>query len=684
MTRLSRVSLGALAKFLTVFCLSSLLMLVFSALSVNDFFEQHREASIEQAELSRSIATELNQNLLPINRDLAQLRLLFSRFTSELELLSVDSERDFYHLEELLHALKKMRGRLLVVWPDGLLDSALLDRIVSNIIISEDIALEVLQKRSPNYTYQLYEESLEIIETVQSDAKEVLDAVHAKLIVLATQSLESAQAMQNKVIAQQNDLRLGVIIFIAMSSVLFTLILVLIWSFSRETNRRLSLLKRFAQAVESGDYKQSINLVATDSSGKLARSLESMSARLVELIQESEQLAEEAEQSSIAKSEFLASMSHEIRTPMNGVIGLLDILSASKLDAQQHHYLKLAQSSAGSLLSLINDILDFSKIESGKLALENIEYDLSELLADFVDVMSHTAAEKGLVLMYQEQGLDHGWIKGDAGRLRQVLTNLIGNALKFTQKGEVSLDVELKQVSDKDVLVFSVTDTGIGIAEEKIASLFESFTQADASTTRKFGGTGLGLTISNQLVALMGADSLHVESELGKGSRFFFELEVEIVEPPIDVEAPSNHSETSDDAADVSAADEQAQPKRRVLLVEDNPVNQIVAQTLVEAQGYEVDIAENGQQALERLPEGQYCLVLMDCQMPVMDGYDASKRIRGGECGESFKAIPIVAVTANAMRSDKEKCLAAGMDDYISKPIDPEALKEKLERWSTV
>lgn len=678
---LSRVSLGVLAKFLSVFCLSSLLLLIFSALAVNGFFDKFRESSLGQAELSQSIAQELNQKLLPINNDLAGLQLLFSQFTSELELLSVDIDRDFDRLEEILGALENTRGSLVNVWPNGLLDSALLERIISNIIISEDIAIEVLEKRSPNYTYQLYEESVDIIETVRSDAKEILDAVHQKLTDLAAESLASAKITQSKVIAQQAELKLGVAAFVVISSALFALLMVFIWLFSRETNRRLHVLKRFAQAVESGDYKQSVNLLANDSSGELARSLESMSERLVELIQESEQLAEDAEQSSIAKSEFLASMSHEIRTPMNGVIGLLDILSASKLDAQQKHYLKLAQSSASSLLSLINDILDFSKIESGKLALENIDYSLSELLSDFVDVMSHTAAEKGLVLMYQEAGLGHGWITGDAGRLRQVLTNLVGNALKFTDKGEVTLGVELTHENGKNTLLLSVSDTGIGIAEDKIASLFESFTQADASTTRKYGGTGLGLTISNQLVALMGADSLQVESQLGKGSRFFFEIEVDMPDAPQVIEVIDDTQVQEDD---VKGAREQLQQKMRVLLVEDNPVNQIVAQTLVEAEGYEVEIAGDGQQAIDKLNGGDFCLVLMDCQMPVMDGYDATRNIREGACGESTKTIPVIAMTANAMQGDKEKCLDSGMDDYISKPIDAEILKQRLEHWSKV
>jgi signal transduction histidine kinase/ActR/RegA family two-component response regulator len=678
---LSRVSLGVLAKFLSVFCLSSLLLLIFSALAVNGFFDKFRESSLGQAELSQSIAQELNQKLLPINNDLAGLQLLFSQFTSELELLSVDIDRDFDRLEEILGALENTRGSLVNVWPNGLLDSALLERIISSIIISEDIAIEVLEKRSPNYTYQLYEESVDIIETVRSDAKEILDAVHQKLTDLAAESLASAKITQSKVIAQQAELKLGVAAFVVISSALFALLMVFIWLFSRETNRRLHVLKRFAQAVESGDYKQSVNLLANDSSGELARSLESMSERLVELIQESEQLAEDAEQSSIAKSEFLASMSHEIRTPMNGVIGLLDILSASKLDAQQKHYLKLAQSSASSLLSLINDILDFSKIESGKLALENIDYSLSELLSDFVDVMSHTAAEKGLVLMYQEAGLGHGWITGDAGRLRQVLTNLVGNALKFTDKGEVTLGVELTHENGKNTLLLSVSDTGIGIAEDKIASLFESFTQADASTTRKYGGTGLGLTISNQLVALMGADSLQVESQLGKGSRFFFEIEVDMPDAPQVIEVIDDTQVQEDD---VKGAREQLQQKMRVLLVEDNPVNQIVAQTLVEAEGYEVEIAGDGQQAIDKLNGGDFCLVLMDCQMPVMDGYDATRNIREGACGESTKTIPVIAMTANAMQGDKEKCLDSGMDDYISKPIDAEILKQRLEHWSKV
>jgi signal transduction histidine kinase/ActR/RegA family two-component response regulator len=669
-----KLSLSLLSKYLMGFCLVSMVLISMGAISLHALFDEIKDASEWQSSLSQKISVELNDRLLPINEDLSEIRMLLSEFSAEMSLLSLDPERDFARLERIQMELGNVRDNLSESWPVGLLETSLLERMTSNILISEDIAIEVLQLRNPNYTYQLHEESVEIIDQLVKDSELILNAVSEKLAGLAQESMDVARAGAVATEEAHGRLQRESILFVFFAVVLLFAIVFFIRAFSAETRRRLNLLKRYAQGVEEGSYDQVVDLDVNDASGQLARSLESMSNRLVELIRESEELAQKAGESSKAKSEFLAKMSHEIRTPMNGVIGLLDVLAPSKLDAQQRHYVQLAQSSANSLLNLINDILDFSKIESGKLALEDVEFDVLELMNDFVDVMSHTAREKGLALLFKPLSMDNGWIKGDPTRIRQVLTNLVGNALKFTHQGEINIYIDLRERGGRSWLYFEVTDQGIGIPEDSLNSLFESFTQVDASTTRKYGGTGLGLSITNQLVKLMGGDQLHVRSLVGEGSTFYFEIPAEQVRTPKDAEDEQFLPIESRIAA------EAPQAKQHVLLVEDNAVNQVVAQTLIEAEGYEVEIANHGEEALELLRRhSDFVIVFMDCQMPVMDGYTTTAEIRKGEAGKAYKDITIIAMTANAMEGDRERCLNAGMDAYITKPIDAEILSKTLE-----
>ncbi|KZY71014.1 hypothetical protein A3742_11305 [Oleiphilus sp. HI0071] len=679
--KLDRISLSRLSLFLLSGCFVVLAVIMLAALQFNMFFEGYSEKTISQTEAALDISREIDQSLIPINKELVEIQSVLSSFSSELALLALDPERPFDDLDILAQRLGLLRTVLSENWPEGLLDTNLQERIISNLIVSEAISFEVLELRNPNYTYQLYEESVGIIEQVLTDTEVVLAAVTGHLEKLAAQGYLVVEQSKREGEEQQQNIQKGLTLFVLLCILLFGFIIALFLVFSRETHRRLAVLKAFAQQVEAGNYQETIELVSNDATGELARSLESMSWRLVDLIQESEHLADRAQESSKAKSEFLASMSHEIRTPMNGVIGLLDILSTSKLEGQQKHYLKLAQSSAKSLLSLINDILDFSKIESGKLALEKVDFDIVELVTEFVDVMSHTAKESGLSMHFEARGMDrHGWVNGDPARLRQIFTNLVGNALKFTHEGRVDLLVVLSEHDQQSWVRVEVRDTGIGIPQDKLASLFDSFTQVDASTTRKYGGTGLGLTISNQLAVLMGADGLHVESEQGKGSCFWFEFPTTVPEHPPEMWLEENPVEPYV-KPEISSSES---TKRRVLLVEDNAVNQVVAQALIEAEGFDVEIANDGQEALDLLnanPE-EFVVVFMDCQMPVMDGYTAAGAIRRGEGGESYKAVPVIAMTANAMQGDREKCLDAGMDDYISKPIDVEVLSAKLSEWS--
>jgi signal transduction histidine kinase/DNA-binding response OmpR family regulator len=382
---------------------------------------------------------------------------------------------------------------------------------------------------------------------------------------------------------------------------------------------------------------------------------------------------EELARSSQAKSEFLATMSHEIRTPMNGVIGLTDLLRRTALTPQQQEYVHAIQASGDALLSLINDILDFSKIEAGQLRLEIRPFDPRQTVEDVIAVFRAPAQIKGLQLHVHVDPAVPALLAGDAMRLRQVLTNLISNAVKFTAQGEVRVGVGLADESAQDALLrIEVRDTGIGIAPEAQTTLFEPFTQADASMTRRYGGTGLGLAIARHLVALMGG-TIGVMSTVGQGSTFWITLRLAKAR---ERRRESIRADTEESAATSAST---GSVRGRILVAEDNPINQLVVVGLLQNLGYEVHTVENGRQAVEAVRQASYDLVLMDCHMPEMDGFAATAAIRRDEATQA-RHTPIVALTADALLGDAEKSLAAGMDDHLTKPITLERLAAVVER----
>jgi signal transduction histidine kinase/ActR/RegA family two-component response regulator len=437
------------------------------------------------------------------------------------------------------------------------------------------------------------------------------------------------------------------------------------------------ITERFKLSQESfGRQIKPLPLRSNDEIGDLTRWFNTFLESLAEKQQAEAELVkakDAAEAANYAKGEFLANMSHEIRTPMNGVLGMLQLALDTDLSDEQRDLVMTARSSADELLHLLNDILDFSKIEAGKLDLTRNTFDIRALLDQIIKIVGMPAANKGLELSVQVTDDVPAYLVGDPLRIRQIFTNLVGNAIKFTRRGTVMVSLAAgERMADEIVLHATVSDTGIGIDPAKLTSIFDAFVQADNSTTRQFGGTGLGLSISARLVQMMGGE-ISAESEVNRGSTFHFSLLLGIARehPPLESTetAKMTHAESHPKAATPALTT----GTLRILLAEDNAVNQKLAVRLLGKHGYDVAVVATGQQALDALEQESYDLVLMDVQMPELDGLEATRRLRQRE-RDAGTHTPVIAMTAHAMKGDRERCLEAGMDGYVTKPIQIDTL----------
>jgi signal transduction histidine kinase len=459
---------------------------------------------------------------------------------------------------------------------------------------------------------------------------------------------------------------------LAMFALLFTFVLAR--RLASSLSQPIRDIGNAVKAIQQGDYQRPLPIVDDTELGALSQHINNLASALEQASHEQQQsmaqliqTREEAEKANNAKSDFLAMMSHELRTPMNGVLGMLQLLETTRMTDEQVEYAALASESTEHLLKVINDILDFSRIERSELELEHIAFNLADLIGSCAQSFQHSAAQRKLDLQLKVpedmRGLQ---VKGDPTRIRQILVNLVGNALKFTEQGRVTIQAQWQSL-DHELLWFTCTvrDSGIGIPAESLELMFDAFQQADSSISRRYGGTGLGLPIARTLAERMGG-TLRAQSEERVGSVFTLEIPLALDQQARPLPAPRAPSGNSDGEG------------RNVLLVEDNPVNQTVIEAMLRSLGFKVSIAADGAQAVRSAENLIFEAILMDCRLPIIDGYEATRQIRKlPGCTD----LPIIALTANALQGDREACLSAGMNDYLAKPFKRTDLQQILQRW---